>query len=141
MADKVRVDFIDGITVIMANFLNGIQDELDAIEVAIPQGTDEDNPLVNEERLQEVATKTFVFSVTLLADDWVDNSQTITDSKFIAGNYEYIVTPDPSNYIAYGSAQVYADDDTDGHMIFNCVSVPEEDLVVNISRKAVEVAV
>lgn len=75
------------------------------------------------------------FTVTLASASWVSNEQTVSDAKFIASGYSYIVSPASVSFADYGAAQIYADDvTTDGSMTFHCTSAPSTNLTVNIAR-------
>ena len=75
------------------------------------------------------------FTITLSSSGWSSNAQTVSDAKFIASGYSYIVSPASSSFAAYGEAQIYADDvSTDGSMTFHCTSVPSSNLTVNVVR-------
>ena len=75
------------------------------------------------------------FTVTLSTSSWSTNVQTVSDAKFIASGYAYMVSPSSSSFIEYGEAQIYADDvSTDGQMTFHCVDEPSSALTVNIVR-------
>lgn len=75
------------------------------------------------------------FTVTLSSSGWSSNAQTVSDAKFIASGYSYIVSPVSSSFTAYGEAQIYADNvSTDGSMTFHCVNVPSSNLMVNVVR-------
>ena len=74
-------------------------------------------------------------AVTLTAAGWSDNSQTISNEKFMSAGYAYTVAPASSSFADYAEAMVYADDVTvDGQMVFHCDSAPTADLTVNIVR-------
>lgn len=75
------------------------------------------------------------FQVTLLAADWSGNAQTVSDSRFVAVGFAYVIAPDGASLSAYGQAQIYADAVTvTGQMTFHCASTPPSDLTVNILR-------
>ena len=75
------------------------------------------------------------FTVTLSSSGWSSNAQTVSDAKFIASGYSYIVSPASSSFSDYASAQIYADNvSTDGSMTFHCDSVPSSNLTVNVVR-------
>ena len=75
------------------------------------------------------------FTVTLSSSGWSSNAQTVSDEKFIASGYSYIVSPASSSFADYASAQIYADDvSTNGQMTFHCTDVPSSNLTVNIVR-------
>lgn len=75
------------------------------------------------------------FTVVLPVASWSGNQQTVTDERFLADGYSYIVSALPDNYLAYGSAMVWADDVTeDGEIVFNCSETPTTALSANIVR-------
>lgn len=85
--------------------------------------------------LQNKADKSVAFTVTLTAAGWSDNSQTISNEKFMSAGYAYTVAPASVSFADYADAMVYADDVTaDGQMVFHCDSTPTADLTVNIVR-------
>ena len=85
--------------------------------------------------LQNKADKSVAFTVTLTAAGWSNNSQIISDAKFVSAGYAYTVAPASGSFADYADAMVYADDvTTDGQMVFHCDSVPTADLTVNIVR-------
>ena len=95
------------------------------------------NQRINETNiaLQNKAEKSVDFTVTLTAAGWSNNSQTISDAKFVSSGYAYTVAPASGSFADYADAMVYADDVTaDGQMVFHCDSVPAADLTVNIVR-------
>lgn len=75
------------------------------------------------------------FTVTLAAASWSSYAQTVSNANFLASGYAYMVSPASASFVAYGEAQIYADDvSTDGSMVFHCDSVPSSDLTVNVVR-------
>ena len=80
------------------------------------------------------------FSVTLSAVSWSSKVQTVSNALFVASGYSYVVSPESTSYVAYASAQVYAEDvSTDDSMVFHCVGdQPSGDLTVNILRVGVQ---
>ena len=75
------------------------------------------------------------FTVTLAANAWSSNAQTITDSKFVTSGYAYTVGPNSASRQAYINANIYADDVTvASKMTFHCESVPSSNLTVNVMR-------
>lgn len=85
--------------------------------------------------LQKKSDKSVSFTVTLTAAGWSDNSQTISNEKFMSAGYAYTVAPASGSFANYAEAMIYADDvTTDGQMVFHCDSVPTENLTVNIVR-------
>lgn len=74
------------------------------------------------------------FTVTLTVAGWSNNKQTISDTRFKASGYSYIVTPASASFKAYGESQIYADDiSTNGQIVFNCEDVPTSALTVNVT--------
>lgn len=79
--------------------------------------------------------KALSFTVTLTANGWPNNAQTVSNAYFVASGYAYTVCPSASNYTAYADAQIYADDvTTNGNMTFHCASAPTGNLTVNVLR-------
>lgn len=75
------------------------------------------------------------FTVTLDSLDWTNDEQTISDQRFAASGYAYLVYPSGSDLAEYNGAEIYADDVTvNGEMTFHCGSAPENDLTVNVVR-------
>lgn len=75
------------------------------------------------------------FTITLASASWSSNTQTVSDLKFIASGYAYIVSPASASFTDYSTAQIWADDvSTDGQMTFHCTDVPSSNLTVNIAR-------
>jgi len=78
---------------------------------------------------------TIAFTATLASASWSSNAQTISDAKFLASGYAYIVSPASGSFVNYSKAAIYADDvSTDGSMTFHCTTTPTSDLTVNIVR-------
>lgn len=83
--------------------------------------------------------KALSFTVTLTANGWSNNAQTVSNAYFVASGYAYTVCPSASNYTAYADAQIYADDVVaNGSMTFHCASVPTGNLTVNVLRVEVQ---
>lgn len=83
--------------------------------------------------------KALSFTVTLTANGWSNNAQTVSNANFVASGYAYTVCPSASNYTAYADAQIYADDvTTNGSMTFHCASAPTGNLTVNVLRVEVQ---
>lgn len=75
------------------------------------------------------------FSVTLAANGWSNNAQSVTNSNFIVSGYDYIVAPSPSSFKAYAEAQIYADDVTTAStMTFHCEETPSASITVYVAR-------
>lgn len=84
------------------------------------------------------ASKALSFTVTLTANGWSNNAQTVSSAYFVASGYAYTVCPSASNYTDYANAQIYADDvTTNGSMTFHCAAAPTGDLTVNVLRTEV----
>ncbi len=81
------------------------------------------------------SNKAVAFTVTLSASGWSGNAQTVSDARFLTGNYAYSVAPDSGSFAAYGESVIYADNvTTAGKMQFHCGEVPTAALIVNILR-------
>ena len=81
------------------------------------------------------SNKAVAFAVTLSASGWSGKAQTVSDARFLTGNYAYSVAPDSGSFAAYGESVIYADNvTTAGKMQFHCGEVPTADLTVNIPR-------
>lgn len=84
------------------------------------------------------ASKALSFTVTLTANGWSNNAQTVSNAYFVASGYAYTVCPSASNFTDYANAHIYADDvTTNGSMTFHCASVPTGNLTVNVLRTEV----
>lgn len=89
--------------------------------------------------LGDKADKSVSFTVSLSAAGWADNAQTVSDARFLAEGFAYIVSPVSGNFYDYGDAGIYAEDvNTDGQMVFHCEDAPDTDLTVNIVRMVTE---
>ena len=85
--------------------------------------------------LSTLSAKFDAFTVTLSSASWSANAQTVSNAKFFATGYAYIVAPASSSFTDYASAQIYADDvTTAGQMTFHCNTTPSANLTVNIVR-------
>lgn len=79
-----------------------------------------------------------VITVTLTAAGWSSKAQTISNAAFVTSGFVYQVSPDPSDFTAYGEAQIYADKVTvSGQMTFHCEDEPASDLDVIILKVGV----
>lgn len=88
--------------------------------------------------INEIGTTPKEISITLLANGWSSNTQTISNADFLLGNYCYIVSPVSTSLLEYAECQVYASEvSTAGYMTFNCTTVPDNDLSVKIVRGGV----
>ena len=113
----------------LKNLLAGKQDVLTGAAGQVIGFDADGNPVAED------ADKSLTFTVTLTAAGWSDNAQTVSDARFLAAGYAYIVSPVSGNFAAYGDAGIYADDvTTDGQMVFHCETVPDMALDVNALR-------
>lgn len=79
------------------------------------------------------------FTLSLPANGWSGNAQTVSDEKLAKEGYAYIMQPAGGSYGAYSAAEIYADDVTvDGKITFHCAATPTVDVTVNVLK--VEVA-
>ena len=79
--------------------------------------------------------KAVAFTVTLSTVGWSENTQAVSDARFLTDGYAYSVTPDSGSFSAYGESMIYADNVTmAGQMRFHCSEAPATDLTVNILR-------
>lgn len=75
------------------------------------------------------------FTITLSTSGWSSNAQTISDSRFIANGYVYMVSPSSGSYLGYSEAQIRASDvTTDGQITFTCTTTPTTAITVNVVR-------
>ena len=83
----------------------------------------------------DYAEPSVAFTVMLSASGWSGKAQTVSDARFLTGNYAYSVAPDSGSFAAYGESVIYADNvTTAGKMQFHCGEVPTVALTVNILR-------
>ena len=81
------------------------------------------------------SNKAVAFTVTLSASGWSGKAQTVSDARFLTGNYAYSVAPDSGSFAAYGKSVIYAENvTTAGQMQFHCSETPAVGLTVNILR-------
>lgn len=76
------------------------------------------------------------FTVTLTANGWSSNTQTVSSANFLMGDYTYIVGPSVASLSDYAEATVYANDEvtTAGQLVFNCLEAPSNDISVIVMR-------
>ncbi|OUN23668.1 hypothetical protein B5G34_00805 [Flavonifractor sp. An82] len=80
----------------------------------------------------------YVFYITLLASNWVDNSQTVSDIGFVTSGYAYLINPSDENFISWNDCIVRGKDvEQAGKMNFICEEQPSSDIVVKIVRMEV----
>lgn len=79
------------------------------------------------------------FQVTLTTS-WTNNAQTISNNKFEASGYSYMITPSGTSTSDFLSCEVYADDvTTNGQMTFHCYTIPSNAIVVNVLKVMVPI--
>lgn len=79
------------------------------------------------------------FQVTLTIP-WASNAQTISNNKFEASGYSYMITPSGTSTSEFLSCEVYADDvTTNGQMTFHCYTFPSKAIVVNVLKVMVPI--
>lgn len=73
-------------------------------------------------------------TVTLSADGWVNNTQTVNAAGVTASSL-VVVSPDPAadNYTAYAEAGIRCTEQDEGILIFECESVPDIGVFVNVT--------
>ena len=81
--------------------------------------------------LDEKQEKHKSLSVSLLASNWSDMSQTVNVNG-VTENNTIIPTPAPESYAAYCEANIYCSAQAEGTLTFTCTDTPSIDLVVNI---------
>ena len=72
-----------------------------------------------------------VTSVSLLASNWSNLSQTVSVSGVTASNTVF-TTSSPANHEAYGESGVYCSSQANGTLTFKCEDVPKVELIVNV---------
>ena len=76
-----------------------------------------------------------VFTVTLTAAGWSDNSQTVSDERFAVSGYAYITNPADADFAKWAAAMIRGQDvTTAGQMAFTCEETPTENITVKILR-------
>lgn len=75
------------------------------------------------------------FSLTLSAQNWTNNAQTVQDARLISTGFCYVISPVAASYDDYAAAMVRAlDISTDGQITFTAAETPETTLAVNVLR-------
>lgn len=131
--DTYEITFTDGTTFdfLVYNGANGTGAGDMTQAVYDPQGKAQDIFAYADAK----SNKAVAFTVTLSASGWSGNAQTVSDARFLTGNYAYSVAPDSGSFAAYGESVIYAENvTTAGQMQFHCGEVPTADLTVNILR-------
>lgn len=75
--------------------------------------------------------KVSAVTVTLAANGWVNNSQTVSVGG-LTEDTAVVVSSDPSNHAAYAEAGIYCYAQGDGTLSFKCEDVPTISLSVNV---------
>ena len=84
--------------------------------------------------------KSIEFSLTLLSSEWKLESENkyyiiVNNNLLKSENYVYLIDSDISNYNIYINNKIYAEDiSTEGQIKFWSIKVPEQNLIVNITR-------
>lgn len=75
------------------------------------------------------------FSLTLSAQNWTNNAQTVQDARLISTGFCYVISPVAASYDDYAAAMVRAlDVSTDGQITFTAAETPGTTLAVNVLR-------
>ena len=131
--DTYEITFTDGTTFdfLVYNGVNGTGAGDMLASTYDPQGKAQDIFAYADAK----SNKAVAFTVTLSASGWSRKAQTVSDARFLTGNYAYSVAPDSGSFAAYGESVIYADNvTTASKMQFHCGEVPTADLTVNILR-------
>ena len=131
--DTYEITFTDGTTFdfLVYNGVNGTGAGDMLASTYDPQGKAQDIFAYADAK----SNKAVAFTVTLSASGWSGKAQTVSDARFLTGNYAYSVAPDSGSFAAYGESVIYADNvTTASKMQFHCGEVPTADLTVNILR-------
>lgn len=111
-----------------------------SIRYKIGNGSSDYNSLKYFVDQNYIDSKAVAFTVTLSTVGWSENTQAVSDARFLTDGYAYSVAPDSGSFSAYGEAMIYADNvTTAGQMRFHCSEAPSTDLTVNILRIEVSV--
>lgn len=126
--DTYRMTFTDGnhVDVSVYNGVNG----LGALVWGNITGTLSDQADLRN-ALNAKADNAVSVSVTIATSDWALN----TCNKSVTGVTplsNIIITPDPTDFIAYSSAQIRATAQGNGTVTFQCETVPNEAITVNV---------
>lgn len=75
------------------------------------------------------------FTVTLSSSGWSHNVQTISDVRFVASGYAYMVSPSTASASDAMEAIILGNNiTTNGQMTFTCVNVPSNNITMNVVR-------
>ena len=131
--DTYEITFTDGTTFdfLVYNGADGAGSGDMKVSVYDPQGKEQDIFSYADAK----SNKAVAFTVTLSASGWSGKAQTVSDARFLTGDYAYSVAPDSGSFASYGESVIYADNvTTAGQMQFHCSETPTGDLTVNILR-------
>lgn len=85
--------------------------------------------------LTDVVRAIPTFQVFLLADNWSDNSQVVSDERFASPDkFNYFSMPAGESYNDYVNADIHCAEVDNGTMTFVAVEAPTEDIIVNVLR-------
>lgn len=88
--------------------------------------------------LQGQQIKPITFTVTLFANNWINNQQIIENNNFIVNKYAYIISPTGDSFLACNNAIVYIDNVVEtGKITFHCIEPPSTDLIMNVLKTEV----
>ncbi len=82
--------------------------------------------------LQTAGSTAFPVVVELAAENWIDNTQTVTVDGVTVANM-VIVSAVPENHAEYCESGVYCSAQTDGALVFTCSEVPGSTLHINVA--------
>ena len=85
------------------------------------------------------ALKPVAFSVIVPASGWSSGTNTVSDARFLIGDYAYIIQPTPSSIGTWKTGGVYAGDiATAGQCVFTATGdAPSADMTVYVMRVGV----
>ena len=69
--------------------------------------------------------------VTLLANWWSSNTQTVT-ATWVTTTNSVVVSPDPSSFSDYTEAVIYCSAQSTNSLTFTCTDEPSNDITVNV---------
>lgn len=72
------------------------------------------------------------YTVTLFTDGWADNLQKVA-VNFATSSNTIFSSPDPAYYDLYTENGVIVTEQADGSVTFQCESVPDADIIVNLA--------
>lgn len=75
------------------------------------------------------------FTITLTANSWSSNQQTVSSTNFKASGFAYSIAPASAYIQDYKDSEIYADDiTTDDQITFHCSTPPSGGITVNVMR-------